>query len=99
MKQVSFIMETAQLVRDEKLRLRRKKQRADRAADFFSRVRGVFAFLLLVTVLVFAFCHRTDVQNFIFTNFSHWSQVELKKSHLRQQAINHENEINRIVER
>lgn len=99
MKQALFTMATAQLVRDEKLRLRKKKQQADRLADFFIRVRGIFAFLFLVTVLVFAFSYRTDVQTFVFTRLNHWSQVELKKSHLRQQAINHEDEINRIAER
>lgn len=77
----------------------RKKERSPHGfGRFLGRVRSVFAFLLVATVLVFAFCHSADLQNYVVSNLYKWSQVEFKSDSLRQNALKHENEVNRVLE-
>ncbi len=81
----------------------RKKQRRGQGSGqvvsrLFGCVRSVFGFLFVVTVFVFAFCYRQDFQGFVISNLYKWSQAELKSDTLRQSALNHENEINRVAQ-
>ena len=77
---------------------RRRRDRGDVIDRLLGRVRSLFVFLFVATVFVFAFCHSTDLQNFIVSKLYKWSQAELKSSALRQGALDHENEVNQVVQ-
>lgn len=77
---------------------RRGRRRGRGESRFLGRVRGVFAFLLVATVFIFAFCHRADMQNYVISHLYRWSRAELKSDPLRQSALNHENEVNRVAQ-
>jgi hypothetical protein len=68
------------------------------AGWFFGRVRTVFALLFVLTLFVFAFSHSKELQNLIISKLYQWSQTELKSSTLRQDALQHESEVNRVAE-
>jgi membrane-anchored protein YejM (alkaline phosphatase superfamily) len=97
MRQSVFAMEALRLVGETGV-LRKKERRARGRRLVFGSVRSVFAFLFVATALVFTFCNRADLQDYIFSNFYKWSQTELKSSSLRQNALNHENEVNLVLE-
>jgi hypothetical protein len=96
MRQGSFSIDMAKMVGEAeviRLKERRKERRADRLHRFFAKVRRVFAFLLVSTVLVFAFCRREDLQDFIFSNLYKWSQASQRSDTFRQTALEHEKEV------
>lgn len=76
----------------------KKERRARGLRPILGRVRNLLAFLFVATVLVFIFNYREDLQYFIYSNLYNETQVELKSSSLRQNALNHETEVNRIAE-
>ena len=97
MRQGSYVMKTVRLIGETEV-VHRKGRRSHDFRGFFGQVRSVFGFLLVATVLVFIFSYREDVQNYVVSNLYRWSQAELKSSSIRQAAINHENEVNRVTE-
>jgi len=94
-------MGTIRLIGDSDTEVARKKERrrghGQAVGRFLSGVRSLFAFLLVATVFVFAFCYSPELQNYIVTHLYKWSQAELQSSALRQGALNHENEINQVA--
>ena len=81
----------------------RKKARPSRGQGqsvgrFAGQVRGVFGLLFVAAVFVFAFCYRADLQNYVISKLYKWSQADLKSDTLRQSALNHENEVNRVAQ-
>ena len=101
MRQSIFAMEGVRLIGEREPAReikRRHRDRGDVVDRVLVRVRGVFVFLFGATVFVFAFCHSTDLQNFVISNVYKWSQAELKSDALGQAALNHENEVNQVAE-
>jgi hypothetical protein len=84
-------------VRKKKIK-RQVRVRVRGRRPFFGRVRGVFGFLFFATVLIFAFCFRADLQEYIVSKLYNWSQAETKSNSLRQNALDHEREVNRAAQ-
>jgi hypothetical protein len=76
---------------------RRNQGRGRVVRRLFGCVRSVFGFLFVVAVFVFAFCYRADFQDYVISHVYRWSQAEMKSDTFRQGALNHENEVNRVV--
>jgi hypothetical protein len=77
---------------------RHRKIRADLRNQFFGRVRSIFIFLFVATILVFTFSHHTEIQSLASAKLN---QVVKKSSHssdkLRQSAVNYENQVGEIT--
>ena len=91
---VKFIGETEIVPK----KARRAPGRGRGFGPIFGRARRVFAFLFISTVFIFAFCHRADLQGYIFSKIYKLSQGETQSNTIRQNAINHENEVNKVLE-
>ncbi len=107
MRQDSFQTGTIRLIGESEVVPNRQRgsrgrgQRGERGqfrGGFFGQIRSVFTFLFVAAILVFAFCYSPDLQKVIISNLYKWSQTELKSNALRQSAINHENEVNRVLQ-
>ena len=62
---------------------------------FGSLKRGV-SLLALMTFVAFAFTHQQEIQKFISTQMKHLGATN--SGALRQNALNHENEVNQITQ-
>ena len=81
-------------------RQRERKLRAQWWADLrhqiFSRVRGVFIFLLGATIVVFTFSHRMEINTTATQKISRMAaqvKVQTDSSQLRQSTLNYEKEV------
>ena len=84
---------------------RRKANRAKKLEQcknhIFTSVRRGVAFLIMMAVITFAFSHQDEIQKFINTKLNHVIAARnriAQSSTLRQGAINHEKEINQIIQ-
>ena len=97
MRQDLYALEMVGLIGEAEV-VRHQERRAQGRRLVFGRIRSVFACLFVATVLVFTFCYRADLQDYTISHLYQWSQAELKTSSFRQSALNHENEVNRVIE-
>jgi hypothetical protein len=77
---------------------RRRKMRADRRHRFFGRVRGVFIFLLAAAIMVFALNHRVEIQSLASAKLAAVMQRSSASDKLRQNAVNYENQVDKIAQ-
>jgi hypothetical protein len=75
----------------------RRKIRADRRHQFFGRVRSIFIFLFLATILVFAFNRHTEIQSLAYAKLNHAVKNSSASDSLRQGAINYEKQVDEIT--
>ena len=76
----------------------RRERHFSHGSKFIGRARSLFGFLLVAASLVFAFCYREDLQDLLVSKLYQWSQAELKNGTLRQSALNHESEVNQVLQ-
>jgi hypothetical protein len=74
----------------------RQKYRMERSADFFEHVRVVFVLLFFAASFVFIHNHHVEVQIAASTGFHQVAKKITVSDKLRQQALNHENEVEQI---
>jgi hypothetical protein len=76
---------------------RRRKIRADRRHQFFGRVRNIFIFLFVATILVFVFNRHTEIQGLAYAKLNHAVKNSPASDKLRQGAINYEKQVDEIT--
>jgi hypothetical protein len=96
MRQGLFSMEMAKMVGEAEV-VRKKERRARRRHLFFGQVRGVFAFLFVATMFVYAFCKEKEFQNFIMARLDGLSQASVESDGFRKAALNHEKEVDEVA--
>ena len=77
---------------------RRRKIRAERIVDFFEHIRIIFILLFFATIFVFIHNHHVEVQIAASTGFHQVAKKITVSDKLRQQALNHEDEVEQINE-
>jgi hypothetical protein len=91
-----FAMETIKFI-DERKVVRKPERQSSRRPVSFARVRGVFAFLFVATVFVYAFCNEKELQSFVFDRLAVLSQAINSHDSLRQSALNYERQVDQIA--
>ncbi|HTX20267.1 MAG TPA: hypothetical protein VMD27_00190 [Candidatus Aquilonibacter sp.] len=76
---------------------RRRKVRAEHRRQLFGRVRGIFIFLLVAAIVVFAFNHYTEIQTLASEKFDAAVKKAAASDKLRQAAINYENQVDQVA--
>jgi len=76
---------------------RRRKIRADRRDRFFGRVRRVFVYLFVATILVVALNHYTEIQSVTYAKLVHAMKYSPNSDKLRQSAVNYEKQVDEIT--
>jgi hypothetical protein len=105
MKQAPYVMTLVKLIGEEpkvvpeKPKTRHVRRRRVVRRGILGRVRRVFAFLLVATVLVFAFCRREDLQDYLFSGLHSLTQEETQSSAIRNNALDHEKEVNQVLDK
>jgi hypothetical protein len=93
-----FAMETIKIkFTGEREVVRKPERQFSRRPLSFARVRGVFAFLFVATVFVYAFCNEKELQNFVFERLAVLSQAINSHDSLRQGALNYERQVDQIA--
>jgi hypothetical protein len=84
---------------------RRRTNRAKKLEQcknhIFTSVRRGVAFLIMMAVITFAFSHQEEIQKLINNKLNHVIAIRNKaaqSSTLRQSALNHEKEVNQIIQ-
>jgi len=77
---------------------RQRKIRAERRRRFFGEVRGIFVFLLLAAIFVFALNHYTEIKSLAATKLDAAITKANHANRLRQGAINYQNQVDQIAQ-
>jgi hypothetical protein len=77
---------------------RLRKIRADRYSQFFGRVRSIFIYLFVATVMVFAFNHYMEIQDAAYAKLGHVVKKASGSDTLRQEAFNYEKQVDDITQ-
>jgi len=76
---------------------KRRKRRADRRDHFFYRARGIFYFLLVATIFVFAFSYHMQIQTAAAGSLAQVIKKSSATDSLRQKSLNYEKEVDDIA--
>jgi hypothetical protein len=75
----------------------RRKEREQNRRAFFERVRGVIKFLLVMTICVFVFIHRVELQKVCLTAFNSTMKHLTVSSQMRQKSTDYQNQLDGIT--
>jgi hypothetical protein len=86
-----------EVIIDEAQAERQRKIRAERWRVFWGRAWGGIKFFLVMTILIFAFLDRAEIQRFVSAALTHMSKNTSLTSKLGQRATNYENQVDEIT--